>query len=241
MGSSPGPAKTWASLGFSLLLLVLATGTAQAEPGREDVVYLKDGGILRGEIIEMTHGESLKILTAGRNVFVVMMEEVEKIAREPDGKARSGYMNQTGMDLLYGNGHTTGRFRMVNGYWLTPRFSAGLGVGLTPYADPLNLAPLFLDMNFRFLQARTTPYAGLRAGYSFSLATDNSNIRDHHGGFMINPSAGLVFDTLSGFGWFLNVGYNLEHAGYTRLSWDNRAGRTDITYRRIQFGFGLEF
>ena len=49
----------------------------------EDVVYLKDGTIVRGIIIEQIPGESLKIQTQGGSVFLYTLEEIAKIVKEP--------------------------------------------------------------------------------------------------------------------------------------------------------------
>ena len=49
----------------------------------EDVVHLKNGGLIRGTIIEQIPGESLKIKTRDGNVFVYTMDEIAKISKEP--------------------------------------------------------------------------------------------------------------------------------------------------------------
>jgi hypothetical protein len=48
----------------------------------QEVVYLKNGGIVRGIIIEQIPNEQLKIQTRDGNVFVYKMTEVEKITKE---------------------------------------------------------------------------------------------------------------------------------------------------------------
>ena len=47
-----------------------------------DVVYLKNGSIIRGMIIELTPNVSVKIQTKDGSIFVYKMEEVEKITKE---------------------------------------------------------------------------------------------------------------------------------------------------------------
>jgi len=47
-----------------------------------DVVYLKNGSIIRGTIIEQTPNVSLKIQTKDGSIFVYKMEEVEKMTKE---------------------------------------------------------------------------------------------------------------------------------------------------------------
>jgi len=53
-----------------------------AQNNYQDVVYLKNGGIIRGTLIELIPDKSLKIETVDGNVFVFQMDEVEKITKE---------------------------------------------------------------------------------------------------------------------------------------------------------------
>ena len=54
-----------------------------AQNGYEDVVYLKNGSVIHGMIIEQVPNVSIKIQTVDRNIFVYKMEEVEKMTKEP--------------------------------------------------------------------------------------------------------------------------------------------------------------
>jgi hypothetical protein len=54
----------------------------QAQNNTKDVVYLKNGSILKGSIMEMVPVGSIKIQTADGNIFVYAMTEVEKIDKE---------------------------------------------------------------------------------------------------------------------------------------------------------------
>jgi hypothetical protein len=47
-----------------------------------DVVYLKNGSIIRGVIVEQVPNQSLKIKTFDKNVFVYKYDEIEKISKE---------------------------------------------------------------------------------------------------------------------------------------------------------------
>ncbi|QQS72492.1 MAG: hypothetical protein IPP95_15195 [Flavobacteriales bacterium] len=69
------------------LLIGGASGSSQ-EQGREprspaqewqDVVYLKNGSVIRGMVIEQVPNVSLKIGTADGSVFVYAMDQVEKM------------------------------------------------------------------------------------------------------------------------------------------------------------------
>ena len=56
----------------------------------EDVVYLKNGSIIRGFIIEQAPNQYIKI-QSGPNIFVYKMDMIEKMAKEPLQSKTSNY------------------------------------------------------------------------------------------------------------------------------------------------------
>ena len=75
--------KNQTSRYFVLLAFVFISSLAFAQGNLQDVVYLKNGSIIRGVIIEQVPNQSIKLQTADRNVFVFQMSEIEKLTREP--------------------------------------------------------------------------------------------------------------------------------------------------------------
>lgn len=73
-----------------LLLAVCACGTLCAQ-NMKDVVYLKNGGVIKGTIMEQVPGQSLKIQTSDGSVFVYNMSEVEKIGKEQASTQNTNY------------------------------------------------------------------------------------------------------------------------------------------------------
>ena len=71
------------TLFFLVLILLCSTLTLIAEQAMQDVVYLKDGSIIRGKIIEKIPDVSLKIQTRDCSVFFYNMDKVLKITKEP--------------------------------------------------------------------------------------------------------------------------------------------------------------
>lgn len=67
---------------IALLLFTLFTTLSFGQNNNQDVVYLKNGSIIRGEIIEQIPNKLIKIETTDRNVFVYQMDEIEKITKE---------------------------------------------------------------------------------------------------------------------------------------------------------------
>lgn len=239
-------------LKFHLFLVLISSGlilspehvTAQTET--EDVIYLKDGGILRGDILEIRGNEIIKIETAGRNVFVVQMSEVDRIIEEPIAVGRyykiSGYINQTGFDLLSGDDTITPQFYTMNGYRFNPRFAAGIGIGYIPYRDPLNLIPVYLDLSLNLLKANVTSFLFVKAGYAFSSHADvRVPIENHHGGWLLNPGIGIHFNLRGGFRWYLNAGYNVNNASFDEEGFQGGSIENELSYRRVMFGLGFSF
>ena len=63
-----------------MLILLLAVSSSLAQQ-YEDVVYLKDGGVRRGLILEQIPGESVKLKTNYGEIFVISMSDISKIAK----------------------------------------------------------------------------------------------------------------------------------------------------------------
>lgn len=61
---------------------IFSSVSLSAQDDREDVVYLKDGSIYRGIIVEQIPGVSIKVETIGGNVFNVVIGDIVKITKE---------------------------------------------------------------------------------------------------------------------------------------------------------------
>ena len=71
------------NLSFAVLMLVLlldVSGSVAQE--YEDFVYLKNGGVRRGLILEQIPGESIKLKTNYGEIFVIEMLDISKIVKE---------------------------------------------------------------------------------------------------------------------------------------------------------------
>jgi hypothetical protein len=75
-----------------LVSLSLLFGFAFSQSVSKDVVYLKNGSVIKGEIIEQIPNKSIKIQTSDGNVFVYDLSDIEKIAKE---KVSAGDVQKT--------------------------------------------------------------------------------------------------------------------------------------------------
>jgi hypothetical protein len=68
---------------YMILLMVFALShAAYSQQNKQDVVYLKNGSIIRGIITEQIPNVSIKIETADGSIFVLKVDEIENVAKE---------------------------------------------------------------------------------------------------------------------------------------------------------------
>lgn len=68
---------------FLFLVLLLTSISIFAQNENQDVVYLKNGSIIRGEIVNLVPNETVKIKTVDGSLFVYPMDDVKEITKEP--------------------------------------------------------------------------------------------------------------------------------------------------------------
>jgi hypothetical protein len=87
-----------------------------------DVIHLKNGSIIKGEIIEMIPNNRVKIETEGGNLFVYTFDEIEKMTKETitasspfknlnnekDGGYYADYFSQSALGVAIGGGGILG-------------------------------------------------------------------------------------------------------------------------------------
>lgn len=108
-----------------LVVAIPASHRVLAQEQMQDVVYLKNGGIIRGIIIEQIPGKSIKIQTRDGNVFVHQLDEVERITKE--GAAQS---------TASSGGPATGQFGVVGHVGTDITGGLGYGGGLSYILSP---------------------------------------------------------------------------------------------------------
>ena len=86
--------KNYLLIFVTLLLAITLPLRSHAQTNYEDVVYLKNGSIIHGTIIEQVPNEMLKIQTKDKNIFVYRIDEILKITKEevPGAPSRSARM-----------------------------------------------------------------------------------------------------------------------------------------------------
>jgi len=225
-----------------LIQLVLISTFCNAQTKYEDVLYLKNGSIIHGLIIEQVPNVSIKIQTKDRNVFVYTIDEILKITKEeiPTGRKgrekltsdnikKRGFLNITeitiGKDIL-DNGSSEAisqssnndlqpsiGIQTINGFLFNPYLSIGLGLGLHSYND-ISFVPVFADIHVYLFKDPVTPFISLDAGYSFTAKEVYAIDKDrkYFGGVYINPAFGVKMNTRKSKALTFSFGYRQQEA-----------------------------
>lgn len=201
-------------------LICIATN---AQTDIQDVIYLKNGSIIRGIVIEQVPAISVKIETVDHNVLVFKMDEIQKIVKEKatDVKSstketsglRRGYLGMINLGYGFGVGKESkgidfAKFDLINGYQFNPFLYAGFGTGIKYYfheSQFSSVIPMFADIRAHFTDYIISPFLAIDLGYSLEETT-----KFHGLGFMINPSIGATFKTGRTVAVNFGIGYLLQ-------------------------------
>lgn len=69
---------------YAIAFLFLVVSYSYSQGRTQDVVYLKNGSVIRGLIIEQVPNKSIKVQARDESIFVYQMDEIEKLGKEED-------------------------------------------------------------------------------------------------------------------------------------------------------------
>lgn len=192
----------------------------------EEVVYLKNGSVIRGIIVEEFPGKSLKIQTREKNLFVYQFDEVEKITRElyygsgatassstRKNKGFNAYIDQ-GVNLWISDDPYPMNFTSIAlGYKMNRMFFIGGGTGLLARKGFIAV-PVFIDTRLTLSKTKVAPLLNFQAGYIspniLGSSRDNFYVNENsYGGFYFAARPGIGFNLKKDMDLNLYAGYVL--------------------------------
>lgn len=235
---------------FFSLLIILSPAIAQQKSNEEDVVYLVNGSIIHGKIIEYKSGEYVKIRTCSRNVWVFKEEEIDKIVKEeviqkPDStkqQSNEGFFNITGIGVLAGSRTSSYTapfsFKTINGYHYKNGLFIGGGVGVESFSEIF--VPVFADVRYRLLSSNFSPNLFANVGYSFSMKNfENLNAK---GGLIGGLGFGVHIPLNMRTALNFSVAYRYQQLLYVENDyWDAYETERYETYNRLEIRVGFLF
>lgn len=237
---------------ITLFALALFLSFSLFGQGRKrDVVYLKNGSILRGTIVLQDPGKLIQLRTADNNLWVFKLDQIDSIARPVRMvlNRKTGYFNLTELGFLQGNDPNArwiprsllniSQWKFENG--LAP----GIGFGIE-YSKEAYL-PVVADIRYYLRDKQPMPYFSFQAGYSIPLAPNEVNdigISGVHysgtkarGGFLINPAIGIQTPLNENLALTFSAGYRWMRFRYT----GSNSYQIDFDFNRLSLKVGLLF
>jgi hypothetical protein len=247
------------SLTIFLFLTIIICTNLFAQGNYQDVIYLKNGSIIHGMIIEQTPGKSLKIKTANNDVFVFSFDEIDKMTKEqlPENEPikistsprTTFYSNISRIGFLTYKGSNIFSINIVNGIRIKQNFALGFGFGYEKYPNGTAI-PLFIDTRFYPLSGSISPIIFGDFGYSVITLDDITGSK--YGGPMFNLGTGLRIRPNSSFSFLIELGYKYQKAkewyaelhgywvGYDWIPW-YETGYRNVNYNFLSLSIGVSF
>ena len=244
-------------------LLIFFSTTLFAQKATQYDVYLKNGSLVRGKIVELT-SEQVKISLGKDVVSSFSMNEVDKVVPVENNSAEKekrealikakGFFNETEFGALVGSGTNDDKFtsafsfQNVSGYQVNRYFKVGGGVGVDYYNEYSHtFIPLFARVSGDMVKFRVTPVYFADAGYGFLAEkdqyTNGSEELSSSGGLMLHGGLGLKFYTASKISISLLAGYKAQFSSREYYyTWnEGYSYNEDRVYRRFSFRLGICF
>lgn len=210
-----------------LITFILFSLLSFGQNNNIDVVYLKNGSVIRGIIIEQVPNKTIKLETADKNIFVFQMDEVEKITKETvqvqnnnsygfgrnnnSGKSVRplGYRGIAEIGYLVGSGDLKRdrfKFDIINSVQMNQYFALGFGTGIRYYfKDELVILPYYFDLRATLMNSEISPYLSVGIGYSLNASNSFKGF-----GFMLIPTAGMSFKVTERSDINIGLGYEMQ-------------------------------
>jgi hypothetical protein len=232
------------------LCAVLMTGGLYAQ-SKEDVVYLNNGSILRGKVIENISGVRTSIEMVGRNILVVPDSAVKMILMDQAVKSKDQENKTSPVEMaanasFYGGEKNNGGFTFITAYHFPCRLSVGAGMGIE-WFDQQQI-PFMADVKYCFLKGSSSPYLYALGGYAVPLSKKaDGDYSDYYGGPLAGIGAGFRFNFTKRNALVFSVGYRYQkiktvYGSYPWLS--SYQPYETIRYdefNRLVFSFGFLF
>lgn len=246
------------------IILAWTAHPVLGQPAREDVVYLRNGEVIFGQIIAQVPDESVTIQLIGGSRLIYTQAEIERIAQAPARyeavtfkvpmswrgfrfQARGwSHRLHVGLGLFQQRWGPAVRPGISYGlvYQFRPGFAAGLGTGLERYAGGW-VVPTVVEASGEFWRRRRWGAFWLgQAGYGWGVRP-NWPLHTFQGQALYHAGLGMRCYTTTRFSWGLTFGYKALHA-YEEAAFGDIVGMPIIiirerTYRATQVGLFVWF
>jgi hypothetical protein len=235
-------------------VILLITGVQLSAQKSKDVLYLKNGSIIYGKLIEII-GDQYKMQTSDGSLLIYKSSEVEKFAKEApffDGRKVDGIGISLESGILVGAQHSDltapFSFNFLAGITSSTKNITSIGSGVEFFGRPYT--PLFLEYKRIVYDRKVSPFFFVRGGAVIPFGGNekrsslsynyNTGPTDYKGGASFTLGTGISW-ARQDFETYLSFAYRYAHTSYVQ----NEYNLGDVTYNnslnRLEIKFGYKF
>jgi hypothetical protein len=246
-----------------MLTLFAWVDSSAQDADRVDVVVLKDGSFVKGQLVEYIVDSHLIIINLEGEVREFKADRINKVnSKLPKvvTPKKGGYINTTNLGILMSSqpwqgAQGTVSFHSINGWEFKKIGVFGIGTGVEFINQTMNI-PVFLDAKIPLGKSNVVPYVGAFGGYSFSTHAENDPLYDllyysprtYRGGMMWGAELGLINYTKTRFGITFSAGYQFhsmettyDEGFWNGVEWKNHEVQEEIKVSRFRLSMGIVF
>jgi hypothetical protein len=240
-----------------LLIIILLTITflPLSAQKKKDALYLKNGSIIYGKLVEITENQ-YKIQASDGSLFIFPQSDVERFVKESPlfaGRKEDGFGIALEAGFLIGAQITQYpapfSFNFMGSYTLNTKSIISLGSGVEFIGS--SYTPLFLEYKYLLKDKKTSPFLFARGGRLFHLGSDEENPYDYNEYDKRDFKGGLSWAVGTGISWakediepYLSFAYRYALTSYVQKTYYN-GSYYDYTYEdtfnRLELKFGFRF
>lgn len=226
-----------------VLTLLISISTYVSAQIYTEVVYLKNGSVIKGVIVEQIPNVSLKIKTSDGSLIICNMDDVSKITKEERYKrdyrqnprntlkGYKGFVDLGYVVDLSDNNADKIEISTSHGYQFNNYFYLGGGAAVDFYTDAdLISVPIFADFRANFINKKVTPFADVKLGYSVGDVE----------GLYATTGVGVRFSLKGKKAINLKLEYNYQQYDYYYVGYYHTYDDT-LSLEGLGFKVGFEF
>jgi hypothetical protein len=220
----------------------------------KDVLYLKNGSMIYGKLMEVTDAQ-YKIRTTDGSIFIYSSPEVEKFVNEIvsyDGRKKSGFGFTLEAGFLVGAQSSDYKapfsFNLLGNITCKTKNTFSLGSGVEYLGQPFT--PLFLEYKLLLSHKKTTPFLFFRGGKMLYLRGDantgstiyttNDTEKKYSGGASFTIGTGISW-ALEDTQTYLSFAYRNAHTSYSQKNYYGQVETFRNAYNRLEVKVGFMF
>jgi len=236
---------------LSLLVLFTLFQAYSFAQSKEDVVYLKNGSILKGKVTENITGVQTTIEIVGHNIIVVPDSLIKMILMDQKIPAANRENKASPVEMsagvsFYGGSQNSGGFTFITSYRFPFRLAVGAGMGIEWFDH--QQVPFMADVRYYFLKGSWSPYVYAQGGYAVPLSQKGDDEwTEYHGGALAGTGAGMRFNFAKRNALFFSIGYRYQktetvtNPSPSSSTWPQYENIRYDEYNRMTFSFGFLF